>query len=122
MAQSKSILVADDEKPLASALSAKLTKEGFSVTVAYNGDEAISKTEKGSFDLIILDLVMPDTDGFAVLASLKEKEAITPIIVLSNLSQESDEKRALDLGATLYLVKSDTPLSEIVKKAHELMA
>jgi DNA-binding response OmpR family regulator len=113
MAQ-KTILVVDDEKPLAKALELKLAKSGFTVKVAFNGEEAIAILTKENIDLVLLDLVMPKVDGFAVLTEMKKLDKHIPIIVTSNLSQEEDVKKAKELGALDYLVKSDTSLSFIV--------
>lgn len=112
----KKILIAEDEKPLATALSTKLSNAGYEVDVAGNGAIACEQLENNQYDLAIVDLVMPDKDGFAVLEEMKEKGVTTPIIVVSNLAQEVDRERALALGAEAYFVKSNTPLSELVKE------
>ena len=90
----KNILIVEDEKPLAHALTAKLTKSGFAVTAAENGEEALEHLTSGAFDLVITDLVMPGMDGFGLLTAMKEKNIHIPTVVLSNLSQESDESKA----------------------------
>jgi CheY-like chemotaxis protein len=113
------ILIAEDEKPLSRALEIKLSKEGYKVSIATNGDEAISLLDKGRFGLVILDLVMPKKDGFAVLEHLKDKGKTMEIIVLSNLAQEEDFKKAKDLGAKTYFIKSNTPIIELVKYIRE---
>src|SRR3989339_1708751 len=113
---SKRILIAEDEKPMASALGLKLTSAGFEITLVYDGEAAVEAAKKTPFDLIILDLVMPVKDGFYVLEELKRLKIATKVIVSSNLSQEEDIKRAKELGASDYFIKSDTPLAEIVEK------
>ena len=113
--QPKKILIVEDEKPMARALELKLNKSGFEAKALFNGEEALKILETEKFDLILLDLVMPKVDGFAVLTALKEREIETPIIVTSNLSQEEDFKRAKELGAKDYFVKSDTPIADIVE-------
>ncbi|HOX60779.1 MAG TPA: response regulator [Candidatus Magasanikbacteria bacterium] len=110
----KRILIAEDEKPMARALELKLTGAGFEVAVANDGEEAIATEKKFKPDLILLDLMMPKKDGFEVLADLKAEGSKTPVIVSSNLSQEDDFKRAKDLGAVDYFVKSDTPINQVV--------
>ncbi|MCK9578125.1 response regulator [bacterium] len=119
MSKNKKILVAEDEKPLSKALEIKLGKEGFDVTVAQNGEEAISLLSKEDFDVLILDLIMPKKDGFSVLEFLKEKNKKVRIVVLSNLAQEEDFKKAKDLGAKSYFVKSNTPIIELVNYIKE---
>lgn len=117
----KKILIAEDEKPMANALSLKLRSVGFETTLVYDGESAISAVREFSFDLIILDLVMPKKDGFFVLAELKKLKITTSVIVSSNLSQDEDIKRAKELGARDYFIKSDTTLAEIVEKVKQAM-
>ncbi len=112
----KRILIAEDEKPMANALSLKLRSVGFETTLVYDGESTISAVQASPFDLIILDLVMPKKDGFFVLSELKKLKIVTPVIVSSNLSQEEDIKRARELGARDYFIKSDTTLAEVVEK------
>lgn len=109
----KRILVAEDEKPLAHALELKLSKAGFTVKNAYDGEEAISFLQKEDFDVLILDLMMPKKDGFAVLEELKKMGKKTHVIVLSNLAQEEDKKKVMALGAADYFIKSNTPINII---------
>lgn len=116
---SKKILVTEDERPIARALQLKLESTGFVVDVAYNGQEAIDFLTKGSYDMMIMDLVMPVLDGFATLEKKKEMGDKTPVFVLSNLSQPEDEKKALDMGAVDFAVKSNVPLADIVKRIME---
>jgi len=108
------VLVAEDEKPIAKALTLKLQHAGFEVTTVYNGEEAVNELEKEPYDLALFDLIMPGVDGFKALKMLKEKDIKLPVIVLSNLSQQGDIEKARDLGARDYFIKSNTPVSEIV--------
>jgi len=108
------VLIVEDEKPMARALELKLTKVGFNVKVAYNGEEALDIVGKEKVDLMLLDLIMPKKDGFGVLSELKQKGVTVPVVVSSNLSQEEDFQRAKSLGAKGYFVKSNTPIAEIV--------
>lgn len=118
---SKKILVAEDEKPMANALSMKLGRVGFEVVNAYDGEECLDYFSKGKFDLILLDIIMPKLDGFKVLEKLKELKSNTPVIVLSNLSQEDDEKKARSLGAVDFFIKSNTPIINIINKVQEFL-
>jgi DNA-binding response OmpR family regulator len=111
----KKILVIEDEKPLAHALELKLTHEGYAVTVALTGEDGLKEILKGGYDLILLDLILPGMDGFAVLEQAKTHGKKANIIALSNLGQEEDRKKAEALGVKQYLVKSNVPLTEIVK-------
>lgn len=112
----KKILVAEDDKFLLNIYKTKLTKEGFEITIAEDGEEAIKILSKTRFDLIILDLMMPKKDGFQVLEYLKGKNI--PTIIASNLGQKEDIEKGLSLGAKDYIVKSQTPLSELMKKVN----
>jgi len=118
---SKKILIIEDEKSLARALELKLTHAGFKTKVVFNGEDGIEILNKESFSLILLDLIMPKMDGFTLLAMLKVKKIKTPVIVLSNLSQEEDEKRAKEFGAKEFFIKSNTPISTIVLRVVELL-
>ncbi len=118
----KKILIAEDEKPMANALGLKLSSAGYETTLVYDGEAAMAAVKDSSFDLILLDLVMPKKDGFFVLAELRKLRITAPVIVSSNLSQEEDIKRAKNLGAADYFIKSDTTLAEIVEKVKRALA
>lgn len=111
----KKILIIEDERPLAHALELKLSHEGFEVVATNSGEEAIERLSKEKFDLILTDLIIPGTDGFKVLEVIQQKKMKLPVIVMTNLNQEEDKKKAYDLGATSFFVKSNSPISEIVE-------
>ena len=117
----KKILIIEDEKPMANALSLKLQSGGFETQVVYDGEAAIAALKTSQYDLLILDLVMPQKDGFFVLTELKKLKIATPVIVSSNLSQEEDIKRARELGARDYFIKSDTTLATVVEKVKQAL-
>jgi DNA-binding response OmpR family regulator len=117
----KRILIVEDEKPLAHALQLKVTHEGYDVNVALTGDEGLKAALEGKYDLILMDLIMPGMDGFTVLTQLKEKHLKTKVIVLSNLGQDEDRKRAADLGAVDYFVKANTPIADIITKINSTL-
>jgi CheY-like chemotaxis protein len=116
----KRILIAEDEKPVAKALELKLEHEGYVVTVAENGKDALDHMTSGEFDCLVLDLMMPIVDGFEVMQQLQEKKIQIPILVASNLAQAEDIERAQSLGAKEYYVKSDTPLTTVVEKIKKM--
>ncbi len=118
----KKILIIEDEKPMARALELKLTHAGFEVVSVSNGEAGIEMLEEQSFSLILLDLVMPQMNGFRVLETLKQKKIQTPVIVLSNLSQDDDEERVRALGAKEFFIKSNTPIAVIVTKVEQFLA
>ena len=117
----KKILIIEDEKTLARALEIKLSLSGFDVQVVFNGEDGVNILKKESFDLILLDLIMPKMDGFGVLTILKAKKIETPVMVLSNLSQESDMKRTKEFGAKEFFIKSNTPIAMIVDRVNKLL-
>lgn len=119
-ATKRHVLIAEDEKPVAKALALKLEHEGYAATIVENGKEALEKIATGSFDCMVLDLMMPIMDGFEVLQELQEKQATLPVLVASNLAQAEDMERAKSLGAKDYYVKSDTPLTTVVEQIKKM--
>ena len=120
MGKQKRILVVEDEKPMARALELKLTHAGFEAKTAGNGEEGLALLGKEPFDAMLMDLIMPKKDGFSVLEDLQKAGNKMPVIVLSNLSQAEDEKRAKSLGATDFFIKSNTPIAQIIGRVEEL--
>src|SRR3990167_7289875 len=120
----KIVLLAEDDKFLSTAMGDKLTREGFTVLKAMNGVEAVTMAKAEHPYLILLDLIMPQKTGFEVLSELRLDPATRdiPVIILSNLGQEVDIKKARDLGAIDYLVKSDVEIKTVVAKIKEELA
>ena len=117
----KKILIIEDEKTLSRALELKLTRAGFTVMAVFNGEDGVAILQKESFDLILLDLIMPKMDGFGVLANLKELDITTPVIVLTNLGQENDVQRTKEFGVKEFFIKSNTPIGTIVERVKKLL-
>lgn len=111
----KRILIVEDERPLAHALELKMNHEGYETVVCSTGEAGLKEATTGKFDLILLDLILPGVDGFTILQEMKNKKIKTVVIILSNLGQDEDRKKAAEFGAKDYLVKSNVPLSDIVK-------
>ncbi|MCX7926864.1 MAG: response regulator transcription factor [Candidatus Omnitrophica bacterium] len=103
----KKILIVEDEKDIVKMLEYNLKKEGFRTTIAWDGQEALTKAEREKPDLILLDLMLPEKDGFEVCSSLKKNSytATIPIIMLTAKSQEADKIVGLELGADDYITK-----------------
>lgn len=99
----------------------KLTSIGFNVRTVLNGEEGIRLLEKEEFSLILLDLIMPKMDGFMVLEELKNRKIKTPVIIISNLSQEDDIERTKAFGAKDFFIKSNTNLTIIVDRVIEIL-
>lgn len=117
----KEILVVEDDQFLVKIYQSKFKKEGFTVRVAFDGEEGLREMKKKLPDLIILELILPNLDGFSFLETIKKgpKLAGVPVIILTDLGQKADIERGLELGAVEYFVKADTPLSKIIKKIKE---
>lgn len=114
----KTILFIEDESVLQKTFGAILKKEGYEMVSALNGDVGFDLAKNKKPDLILLDLVLPKTHGFDVLKQLKEDKDTKeiPIIVLTNLEGIGDVDKAIELGATTYLIKAEYSLEEIVEK------
>lgn len=114
------IVIVEDEQALSGALSDKFKNAGLEVAVANDGGEAIDVIRTNKPDIIALDLLLPKKDGFEILEELKNDTELSniPVIVLSNLDQDEDIKKALRLGAIDYWVKSQHPINEIVEKVN----
>lgn len=118
------IMIVEDDDMLVEIYHKKLSSEGHSVVVVRNGKEAVAAVKKGSFDLILLDLVMPEMDGFETLAAIKKIPSTQDlkIIITSNLSQENEKQKALELGASDFLIKSNYDLNEFADKIKEILS
>jgi CheY-like chemotaxis protein len=117
------ILLAEDDRFLRKAAEATLRRRGFTVLVAVDGEEALRLARTEAPDLVLLDLIMPKLQGFEVLRALKQDPATAPIpvIVLSNLGQESDVQQAIKAGAVAYLIKANIPLQDLVTKVEDAL-
>lgn len=102
------ILLVDDELPIQRAMAPLLRSRGYGVTVAASGREALESFDRGRFDLLILDLGLPDMDGRAVCAHVRDRSEI-PILILSARGAEKDKVAALDSGADDYVTKPFSP-------------
>ncbi len=99
------ILVVEDEPKVANALSGGLTAERYDVRVASTGEEAFFLVNEDSFDLVLLDLMLPRRDGLEILAALRKRGVHTPVLILTAKDTVEDRVQGLDSGADDYLVK-----------------
>jgi DNA-binding response OmpR family regulator len=99
------ILVVEDDKAVASFVKRGLESEQYAVDVAGDGEEAQVLIEAASFDLIILDLVLPKVDGLEVLKQIRSRKPSPPVLILSGRARVEDRVKGLDLGADDYLAK-----------------
>jgi DNA-binding response OmpR family regulator len=117
------ILIVEDDLVLQKTLDEYLVGDGFKTIRASNGEEAITAAKKEMPDLVLLDIILPKKDGYEVIKELKAAQQTKkiPIILLTNLGGVRDVEKALKLGATTYLIKSDYKLEEIVRKIKEIL-
>lgn len=117
------ILVVEDDKFLRDLLVRKLNEEHFNLEIAIDGNEAINKINSWMPDLILLDLIIPGIDGFEVLKRIKEVPATNkiPVVILSNLGQQEEVEKGLNLGAVDYLVKAHLTPGEIIDKIKNIL-
>lgn len=123
MAKEKKVKIAliEDERFLLGAMRDKLQREGFDVYTATNGEIGLEIIKKEKPNLVLLDLIMPIKSGFDVLEELQKDSELKkiPVIILSNLGQESDIKKGKELGAIDYLIKADFKMKEVIAKVRE---
>lgn len=105
MSKKYKILLADDEKELSRAVATILRYSNYEVDTVYNGKEAIEKVNENVYDVIILDIMMPITDGLQALKEIRKNNIKTSIILLTAKSQVDDKVEGLDSGANDYLTK-----------------
>jgi DNA-binding response OmpR family regulator len=105
------VLIVEDERHLADAIATGLSEEGFSVSVAHDGEDGLWRATEDTFDLIILDIMLPKLSGYEVVRRLRTAENWTPVLMLTAKDGEYDQADALDLGADDYLIK---PFSFVV--------
>jgi len=117
------ILFIEDESALQKTISDLLEREGHEVLSALDGEVGLRLAQSERPDLILLDLVLPRIDGFAVLKSLKGNADLKdiPVIVLTNLEEAEHIEKVLSLGATTYLVKANYGLEDVLEKVQQAL-
>ncbi len=114
------ILVVEDEKKVASFIERGLTEEGFEVEVAYDGEEGVAKAESSTFDLILMDVMLPKMDGIAAIREICEKQLKTPVLCLTARDTVDDKVAGLNIGADDYLAKPFA-FAELVARCRALI-
>ena len=119
----KTILFIEDESALQKTFGDIFTQEGYKILSAVDGEEGLRLTKTAKPDLILLDLILPKIHGFEVLKRLKDDSETKdiPVIVLTNLEGTGDIEKALELGATTYLVKANYSLEEVIQKINQAL-
>jgi DNA-binding response OmpR family regulator len=118
----KKILIIEDESALQKTLGEVLSQQGYEVLSALNGEIGLKLAQSKKPDLILLDLILPKIHGFDVLKKIKDNPETKkiPVIVLTNLESIEDIKKAIELGATTYLVKANYSLEELTIKINQV--
>jgi len=114
----KKVLLAEDDQFISRAYKDGLERAGFEIVTALDGLIAVEKAKTEKPDIVLLDLMMPEKNGFEVLEEIKKEESSKniPVIILSNLGQDSDIKKGKELGAIDYLIKSNVPMKDVIEK------
>ncbi len=122
MVNKKGILVVDDEPYVIRSLTFVLQKEGYDVSSAVNGEEAMAKVRESKPNLMFLDVMMPKKNGYEVCQEIKNDSGLSDIyiIMLTAKGQEADREKGLSLGANEFMTKPFSP-ARVVKRVRELM-
>ena len=117
------ILIIEDENDIVTALSIKLKSEGYNILCAYNGDDAIKLALRERPHLVLLDIALPNEDGFSVARQLRKHEstAAIPVVFLTALASDEDREQAQRVGAAGFITKP-FKWEQLMKKIHEITA
>lgn len=120
----KKILIIEDDKFLRRVISQKLSREGYDISEAIDGEKGLKLVQEEKPDLVLLDLILPGMDGFEVLANLKKDPQLSkiPVIILSNLGQREDIDKGLKMGAIDYLIKAHFTPGEIIDRIDRILS
>ncbi len=125
MVLNKKILLVDDDESLRQMYSLILGKEGYTLMTANDGVQGLAKIREGEWDLVLLDLMMPNLDGIGVLKALQEEpgkyEQSCPIVVLSNAGYGTVAKEAENLGAKDFLMKADMLPKDLLEELEKYL-
>ncbi len=119
----KKVLLVEDDKMILDMYTLKFTQEGYEVTQAENGKDGLELAKKINPDIVLLDIILPQMDGFTVLKNLKAdpKMKDIPVVLLTNLGQDGDVKKGIELGAVDYLIKANFTPSQVVDKVKSVI-
>ncbi|MGM0439026.1 MAG: response regulator [Patescibacteria group bacterium] len=114
----KKVLIIEDEEVLRSLVKKKLTKKGYDVEEAEDGEVGMSKMKEFNPDLILLDIIMPNMGGFEVLEEMNEEENLSkiPVVIVSNSGQPVEINKAKELGVEDWIVKTEFDPKEVLEK------
>ena len=119
----KNILLIEDDPFLVDIYAFQLKEVGFSLEVATKGEEALRKLRERKYHLLILDIVLPQVDGWEILREIKSDKKLKDIkvIILSNLGQKEEVEKGIKLGANKYLIKAHYTPSEVIKEVKKIL-
>jgi len=120
----KSILLVEDDPFVVDIYTKKLTEAGFSVELAQDREETLKKISEKKPDLLLLDIVLPNIEGWDLLREIKEDLAFKDlkVAILSNLGQKADVEKGLKLGATRYFIKAHYTPTQVVEEIKKMLA
>lgn len=118
------ILLVEDEPSIRDLYSRQLMKSGYNVTVAADGTQGIEALTKDTFDLLLLDIMLPGMNGLQILREFKTKSPNSPmkIVLLTNLGQDTVIKEGFTLGANAYLIKASYTPDQVVNEVKNILA
>jgi DNA-binding response OmpR family regulator len=118
------ILLVEDEPLLANLLKQRLEREGFTVSVARDGEEGLRLLQEDGFSVLLLDIILPKISGFELMETMRSDPQLekTPVIIISNLGQESDVARGESLGAAAYFVKAKVSIDELIEEVKKFLS
>lgn len=121
--EKKKILVVEDDRSLQSAVVEMLNQEGYETVSAFDGEEGLAKLSQEKPDLVLLDIILPKKDGFEFLSQMKSNSETKeiPVLILTNLEEVDKVQKAVALGATAFMIKSDYSIKEILEKVKEVL-
>lgn len=117
------ILLVEDEQMIVDMYKLRLEEESFAVLVTDKGSEALELAEKEKPAIILLDIILPEVDGFSILMTLKAQAATKsiPVVMLTNLGQESDQLKGQQMGAKGYFIKSQHTPSDVIAEIKKII-
>lgn len=125
MPNQNKILLVEDDSMVVRMYQRKLEKDGFQLTLAFNGEEGLAALKKEKPDIILLDIMMPKMNGIEMLKAVKADPALKdiPIVILTNLGDRpEDVQKCKELGAEDYWVKANTPIQKITERVKKILS
>ena len=118
----KKILLVEDDQFIRELYELYLKEMNYTIVTSVNGKEAVEKFKNEVFDLILLDILLPEKDGISVLADVKKLNDKVPVVMLTNLAQEAMIQKSFELGAAGYLLKARITKKDLLKEVESFLA